>query len=104
MSISNALGGNTLDILLCLGLPWLIKSLLPASMNGGPVVMESSDLFFNCMCMIGSVFILNLAAAANGFKMYRIFGVICLVGHVVIITTFIIVGLNFVKTPIEDQC
>ncbi|XP_050522285.1 sodium/potassium/calcium exchanger 4-like isoform X2 [Daktulosphaira vitifoliae] len=104
MSISNALGGNTLDILLCLGLPWFIKSLLPASMNGGPVIMESSDLFFNCICMIGSVFVLNLAAAANGFKMYKIFGIICLVGHVVIITTFIIVGLNFVKIPIEGQC
>ncbi|XP_050424111.1 sodium/potassium/calcium exchanger 3-like [Adelges cooleyi] len=104
MSISNALGGNTLDILLCLGLPWYIKTLLPASMNGGPVKMESSDLFFNCMCMIVSVVVLNFAAAANGFKMYKTFGIICLVGHVVIITTFIIIGLNFVKAPVEGQC
>lgn len=27
MGISNSIGSNTFDILLCLGLPWLIKSL-----------------------------------------------------------------------------
>lgn len=97
MSISNALGANTLDILLCLGLPWFIKSLMPVSMNGGPVQMESNDLFFNCICMIISVVILNIAAAANGFKMFKTFGIICLVGHIVIITIFIINGLNVKK-------
>lgn len=31
MGISNSIGSNTFDILLCLGLPWLIKaSLTPA--------------------------------------------------------------------------
>lgn len=104
MSISNALGANTLDILLCLGLPWFIKSLMPASMNGGPVHMETNDLFFNCICMIISVVVLNIAAAANGFKMYKIFGIICLVGHVAIITVFIISGLNVAKNPANKQC
>lgn len=103
MSISNALGANTLDILLCLGLPWFIKSLMPASMNGGPVQMETNSLFFNCVCMIISVFVLNIAAAANGFKMYKTFGCICLVGHVVIITVFVLNGLN-VKTADIGQC
>jgi len=97
MSISNALGANTLDILLCLGLPWFIKSLMPVSMNGGPVQMETNDLFFNCICMIISVIILNIAAAANGFKMYKTFGIICLISHIVIITIFVINGLNIVK-------
>ncbi|XP_027840072.2 sodium/potassium/calcium exchanger 5-like isoform X2 [Aphis gossypii] len=103
MSISNALGANTLDILLCLGLPWFIKSLMPLSMNGGPILMETNDLFFNCICLIISVIVLNIAAAANGFKMYKTFGIICLVGHICIITIFIISGLNVKKAEIR-QC
>lgn len=103
MSISNALGANTLDILLCLGLPWFIKSLMPASMNGGPVQMETNNLFFNCICMIISVFVLNIAAAVNGFKMYKMFGCICLIGHIVIITIFVFNGLNMKTTDI-GQC
>jgi len=104
MSISNALGANTLDILLCLGLPWFIKSLMPISMNGGPILMETNDLFFNCICLIISVIVLNIAAAANGFKMYKTFGIICLIGHICIITIFIISGLNVVKRAEIGQC
>ncbi|KAL4107645.1 hypothetical protein QTP88_017958 [Uroleucon formosanum] len=104
MSISNALGANTLDILLCLGLPWFIKCLMPISMNGGPILMETNDLFFNCICLIISVIVLNIAAAANGFKMYKTFGIICLIGHVCIITIFIISGLNVVKRAEIGQC
>uniref|UniRef100_A0A2S2P658 Sodium/potassium/calcium exchanger 5 n=1 Tax=Schizaphis graminum TaxID=13262 RepID=A0A2S2P658_SCHGA len=103
MSISNALGANTLDILLCLGLPWFIKCLMPVSMNGGPILMETNDLFFNCICLIISVIVLNIAAAANGFKMYKTFGIICLIGHICIITIFIISGLNVKSTDI-GQC
>lgn len=73
-------------------------------MNGGPVQMESNDLFFNCICMIISVVVLNIAAAANGFKMFKTFGVICLVGHIVIITVFIINGLNVKKNTEIGQC
>lgn len=104
MSISNALGANTLDILLCLGLPWFIKCLMPISMNGGPILMETNDLFFNCICLIISVIVLNIAAAANGFKMYKTFGIICLIGHICIITIFIISGLNVVKRAEIGQC
>lgn len=104
MSISNALGANTLDILLCLGLPWFIKSLMPISMNGGPVHMETNNLFFNCICMIISVIILNIAAAANGFKMFKTFGLICLVGHIAILTVFIINGLNVAKNTGIKKC
>lgn len=104
MSISNALGANTLDILLCFGLPWFIKCLMPAAMNGGPIKMETNDLFFNCICMIISVIVLNIAAAVNGFKMYKTFGIICLFGHVIILTIFIIKGLNVEKSMKIGQC
>lgn len=104
MSISSALGSNTMDILLCLGLPWFIKCLLPASMNGGPVKMENDSLFFNCICLIASVVILNIAAAVGGFKVYKPFGFMCLVGQVVILAVLIINSLNVVKNTGTKQC
>ena len=39
MGISNSLGSNTFDILLCLGLPWLIKTLIAPTISGQPWVM-----------------------------------------------------------------
>ncbi|XP_008178917.1 sodium/potassium/calcium exchanger 3 isoform X2 [Acyrthosiphon pisum] len=97
MSISSALGSNTMDILLCLGLPWFVKCTLPTSMNGGPVTLQTDTLFFNCMCMIASVVILNVAAAISGYKMHKPFGVMCLVAQMVVIAALIINGLNVAR-------
>lgn len=97
MSISSALGSNTMDILLCLGLPWFVKCTLPMSMNGGPVTLQTDTLFFNCMCMIASVVILNVAAAISGYKMHKPFGVMCLVAQMVVIAALIINGLNVAR-------
>lgn len=104
MSISNALGSNTMDILLCLGLPWFIKCLLPASMNGGPVKMENNSLFFNCICLIASVVILNIAAAVGGFRVCKLFGFMCLVGQVTILSVLIINSPNIVEDVGTKQC
>ena len=38
MGISNSIGSNTFDILLCLGLPWLIKVLAFPTISGNPWV------------------------------------------------------------------
>ncbi|XP_060867695.1 sodium/potassium/calcium exchanger 1-like isoform X2 [Metopolophium dirhodum] len=97
MSISSALGSNTMDILLCLGLPWFVKCSLPTSMNGGPVTLQTDTLFFNCMCMIASVVVLNVAAAISGYKMHKPFGVMCLVAQMVVIAALIINGLNVAR-------
>lgn len=101
MIISSALGSNTMDILLCLGLPWLVKSLLPASMNGGPIRLETDSLFFNCMCMFASVVVLNAVAAVSGFKLHKPFGFLCLVGLIVVIAVLII---NQFKDPRIVRC
>ncbi|CAH1738953.1 unnamed protein product [Aphis gossypii] len=104
MSISSALGSNTMDILLCLGLPWLVKCTLPPSMNGRPVTLQTDTLFFNCMCMIISVVILNVAAAISGYKMHKPFGIMCLVGQIVVIAALIINGLNVAKNDGRVRC
>lgn len=44
MGISNSIGSNTFDILLCLGLPWLIKTLIAPTNSGQPWVRVNSTL------------------------------------------------------------
>jgi Ca2+/Na+ antiporter len=101
MIISSALGSNTMDILLCLGLPWLVKCLLPGSMNGGPIRLETNNLFFNCMCMIASVVILIAVATVCEFQLHRPFGFLCLIGLIVVIAMLII---NVFKDPRTARC
>lgn len=38
MGISNSLGSNTFNILLCLGFPWLVKTLIAPTISGQPWV------------------------------------------------------------------
>lgn len=41
MGISNSIGSNTFDILLCLGLPWFVKSYFLPNVPGEKWVSES---------------------------------------------------------------
>lgn len=94
MSISNALGANTLDILLCLGLPWMIKTLLPASMGGGPITIQSSGLVYNTAAQIACVAILFATAALNNFSYNKVLGSVCLVMYLTFIGFIVVVETN----------
>lgn len=104
MSISNALGANTLDILLCLGFPWFIKTLLPASLQGGPIHLESGSNVFNCFCLIASVVALIAIAAINSFTMNKIMGFMSLVAYVCFITVIILTGLGMLFSSVIPTC
>lgn len=51
MAVSNTVGSNTFDVLLCLGVPWLIKS---AAWHA-PIEISSRGLFVSCFFIVGSV-------------------------------------------------
>lgn len=44
MGISNSIGSNIFDILLCLGLPWFIKTLIVPTISGQPWVSRTKSL------------------------------------------------------------
>lgn len=44
MGLSNSIGSNIFDILLCLGLPWLIKTLIVPTIKGQPWVSRNNRL------------------------------------------------------------
>jgi uncharacterized membrane protein YhfC len=70
MGISNSLGSNTFDILLCLGLPWLIKaSLLPTSKGHHYIGINSRGLEYSALSLLSTLLLLYCAFAVNKFKL-----------------------------------
>ncbi len=59
MAVANAVGSNIFDILIGLGLPWLIVMGI-GMMNGGPVFVEvgTADLLNSTLVLLGTVFVL----------------------------------------------
>lgn len=105
MTISNALGGNTLDILLSLGLPWFIKALLPVELRGGPVIIESATVVYNNAAQLVCVALLFISAAFNNFMMDKRLGITCLVFYLLFIAFIVCVELRVFKLADEvSQC
>lgn len=99
MSISNALGANTLDILLCLGMPWMVKILL-----SGPVIIHSPSIAYNNAFQIAAVLILILTALLNKFRYNRTLGFVCLVLYLLFIAFVIVISLNILDIFQNTKC
>ncbi len=92
MAISNSIGSNVFDILLCLGLPWLIQTGMvePESQ----VVIRSSGLTYSTITLLGTVVFLVTGLRLNKWRLNRLFGGICFFVYVVVITLSCLFELN----------
>lgn len=88
MAMSNTLGANILDILLCLGLPWTIKCL----MTGREVEILSKALPFSILSIIGCIIVLYAVIAIFRFHLNKKVGFICLFLY----TLFLVFAILFV--------
>uniref|UniRef100_A0A0A9XWU9 Sodium/potassium/calcium exchanger 5 n=2 Tax=Lygus hesperus TaxID=30085 RepID=A0A0A9XWU9_LYGHE len=98
MGISNSLGSNTFDILLCLGLPWLIKaSFLPTSAGHHFVGINSRGLEYSAISLLSTLLMLYVAFAVNKFKLDAKVGYTCLFlyGLFLILATLIELNVFF---------
>ncbi|XP_076245998.1 sodium/potassium/calcium exchanger 4 [Calliopsis andreniformis] len=101
MAMSNTLGANILDILLCLGLPWTIKCLMQ-----GNVKIVSGALSYSVLSMIACTIILYAVIAMFHFKLNKKVGFICLLLYTIFLVFAILVELNvffFVNPPMCEQ-
>ncbi|XP_047351961.1 sodium/potassium/calcium exchanger 4-like [Vespa velutina] len=102
MAMSNTLGANTLDILLCLGLPWLIKTL----MSGKDVEIVSGALSYSVLSIIICVICFYSITAFYSFKLNKKVGGVCLVMYAIFLIFAISVELNVffhVNWPMCDR-
>lgn len=88
--MSNTLGANILDILLCLGLPWTIKCL----MKGKDVEIVSGSISYSVLSTVVCIVILYVVIAFFKFKLNKQVGIICLLVYAIFLVFAILVEMN----------
>lgn len=95
MGISNSIGSNVFDVLLCLGLPWFVKAALLPSVSGQYYVqINSQGLVYSSVSLFSTLIILYGALFINKFTLSRTVGIVCLVMYVVFLIFASVVELN----------
>uniref|UniRef100_A0ABD2XFL4 Sodium/potassium/calcium exchanger 5 n=1 Tax=Trichogramma kaykai TaxID=54128 RepID=A0ABD2XFL4_9HYME len=95
MGISNSIGSNTFDILLCLGLPWLIKSSFAPTLKGQHYIsINSGGLEYSAISLLSTLLLLYVAFATNRFQLDRKVGRACLCMYAVFLILATLIELN----------
>ncbi|XP_055677661.1 sodium/potassium/calcium exchanger 3-like [Lutzomyia longipalpis] len=96
MGISNSIGSNTFDIMLCLGLPWLIKSLLfPTTPGDNWVSLKSSGMTYSATLLLTALVGLYVSLFMNKFKLDWKVGATCSFFYVFFLIVSSMFELNF---------
>ena len=83
MAMSNIVGSNVFDML-CLGLPWFIKTAFVDTEN--PVEVNSTGLLFISFTLLLSIVFLFVAVHINGWKLDWKLGIVSLFCYIVFAT------------------
>uniref|UniRef100_A0A3B1KA32 Solute carrier family 24 member 5 n=1 Tax=Astyanax mexicanus TaxID=7994 RepID=A0A3B1KA32_ASTMX len=99
MAMSNIVGSNVFDML-CLGLPWFIKTAFVDTT--GPVVVNSTGMVFITSTLLLSIVFLFLAVHINGWKLDWKLGIVCLLCYILFATLSILYELGIIgNNPIR---
>lgn len=96
MAISNSIGSNVFDVLVCLGIPWLVRT--AAFNDGEPIKISSDGLTYSALTLLSTVFFIGIAVMLAKWKLGRTFGAICLVAYVLVISLSCLYELNVFGT------
>lgn len=91
MSMANSIGSNTFDILICLGIPWLIRGCLIADEPVNYIKINSKGLKYSVITLLLSLFILYMVLACNRFYLDRKVGFVALLLYL----TFLLIACSF---------
>ena len=83
MAVSHTVGTNTFDVLLSLGVPWLIK----ATVWNAPVNVSSRGLFVSCVFIVGCVAIAFLVLYFNSWVLNQKVGCFFMVLYFIFLGT-----------------
>ncbi|KAL5006588.1 hypothetical protein ScPMuIL_015394 [Solemya velum] len=92
MAVSNCIGSNVFDILVCLGLPWLLDT---AAIHSGEVIkISSSGLLYSAITLLSTIVFLLVAIHVVGWKLNKGLGATFLVVYVIVIGLSCLYELN----------
>lgn len=95
MGISNSIGSNTFDILLCLGLPWFIKAtFLPTIPDKHWVGINSAGIEYSAISLLSTLLLLYLTFYLNKFQLDKQVGRVCLLMYAVFLILASLIELN----------
>ena len=90
MAMSNTLGANTLDVLLCLGLPWIIKT----RMTGKDIQINSGAIAYSVISIVICVCGFFSVTAYYKFTLNKKVGIACLVMYGLFLSFTILMESN----------
>ncbi|ERL91668.1 hypothetical protein D910_08996 [Dendroctonus ponderosae] len=102
MAVSNAIGSNVFDILVCLGLPWFIKTAMVQP--GSHVKVISKGLTYSTLSLLSTVAFLVIAVHYNGWKLDRKFGIVLMIWYLLFITFASLYELNIFGYMNPPEC
>ena len=103
MAVSNSIGSNTFDILICLGLPWIIRAIQHGWFPDEDkipeffVKVESKTLEFTVLSLLASLVIIYVIFLMSRWMLTRSVGVACLIIYSVFMTIGLLFELNHFK-------
>ncbi|KAF7241553.1 Sodium/potassium/calcium exchanger 5 [Varanus komodoensis] len=101
MAMSNIVGSNVFD-LLCLGLPWFIKTAFVDTST--PVQVNSSGLTYTAISLVCSIAFIFLAVHLNGWKLDKKLGAVCLVMYFAFAVLTILYELGVIANNPIQMC
>jgi len=82
MAVSNAIGSNVFDILVCLGIPWFLQTAIISP--GSEVMVLHKGILYSTFTLFSTVIFLIVASHLNGWKMDRKYGIILIIWYFVV--------------------
>ncbi|XP_037687962.1 sodium/potassium/calcium exchanger 4 isoform X2 [Choloepus didactylus] len=106
MAVSNTIGSNVFDILVGLGIPWGLQTMVVN--YGSTVKINSRGLIFSVVLLLGSVALTVLGIHLNKWRLDRKLGIYVLVLYAIFLSFSIMIEFNvftFVNLPMcrEDD-
>ncbi|XP_012151551.2 sodium/potassium/calcium exchanger 4 isoform X1 [Megachile rotundata] len=95
MGISNSIGSNVFDVLLCLGLPWFLKTAFFPTVPGKHyITINSHGLVYSAVSLFSTLTVFYLSLLIAKFKLTRPVGIACLIMYAVFLVFASVLELN----------
>ncbi|XP_028407139.1 sodium/potassium/calcium exchanger 3-like isoform X2 [Dendronephthya gigantea] len=92
MACSHTVGSNVFDILLCLGLPWTLKTMIFESKSS--IVLNSHGLYICCFFIMASILLTFLMMHFHEWTLTKTVGCTYLVVYLIFISIACVIELN----------
>lgn len=104
MIMGESIGSNIFDMLICLGVPWLIHGCLIAEEPVNYIKINSGGLKYSGVTLLLSLFILFMTLACNRFYLDKKVGLVALLLYLAFTVTACMFELNVFFTVNLPTC